>query len=185
MFNFCEPQVCGQTVLPERLLIKRQKLVKNAKVKKFNCDIFGNFQKICSVLFWPQGGVLTILVSTVIWTGKLICHQCVKKIHMCGAENLAFFLAKNLIFSLIDPAAVAQFHATKKNNWKRYLSTLSSRFVKISPAALLQLQSRDWVEKWGKKRDTQFVFQLNWITTWFMTWQPSQMTSFEFFKPRK
>ena len=44
MANFCEPEVCGQTVLPDKPLLIGQKLMKNAKVEKFKCGIFSNFQ---------------------------------------------------------------------------------------------------------------------------------------------
>ena len=37
-------QACSQTVLPERSILIGQKLVKNAKIEKFKCDILGDFQ---------------------------------------------------------------------------------------------------------------------------------------------
>ena len=39
---------CGQTVLPDRSLLTRQKLVENAKIDKFKCDTASNFQTMCS-----------------------------------------------------------------------------------------------------------------------------------------
>ena len=41
---FWKPKACGQTVLPDRLLLKGQKLVENAKIEKFECDIFVGFE---------------------------------------------------------------------------------------------------------------------------------------------
>ena len=36
---FDKPETCGQTVLPDRSLLKVQKFVENAKIEKFKCDI--------------------------------------------------------------------------------------------------------------------------------------------------
>ena len=47
MFHFGEfwkRKACGQTVLPDRSVLIGQKLVENAKIKKFKCDILSNFQ---------------------------------------------------------------------------------------------------------------------------------------------
>ena len=41
---FDKPEACGQTVLPDRSLFIGQKLVENAKIKRFKCDILSNFQ---------------------------------------------------------------------------------------------------------------------------------------------
>ena len=46
--SFRKSEACGQTVLPDRSVLKGQKLVKNAKIKnKFKCDILSNFQTMC------------------------------------------------------------------------------------------------------------------------------------------
>ena len=51
MVNFCasfwKPEACGQTVLPDRSVLIGQKLVDNAKIHKFKCDILSNFQTVC------------------------------------------------------------------------------------------------------------------------------------------
>ena len=39
MASFSKPEACGQTVLPDRSVSIRQKLVGNAKIQKFKCDI--------------------------------------------------------------------------------------------------------------------------------------------------
>ena len=40
---------CDQTVLPDRSILKGQKLVKNAKIKKkFKWDTLSNFQTMCA-----------------------------------------------------------------------------------------------------------------------------------------
>ena len=39
-------EVCCQTVLPDSLVLKRQKLVKRAKIDLFKCDILSHFQTI-------------------------------------------------------------------------------------------------------------------------------------------
>ena len=36
-------EACGQTVLPDRSVLIGQKLVENAKMPKFKCDILSNF----------------------------------------------------------------------------------------------------------------------------------------------
>ena len=41
---FEKTEGCGQTVLPDRSLLIGQKLVKNAKIEKFKCDILGTFE---------------------------------------------------------------------------------------------------------------------------------------------
>ena len=43
MASFRKPKACGQTELPDRSVLKGQKLVENAKIEKFECDIFGWF----------------------------------------------------------------------------------------------------------------------------------------------
>ena len=44
--SFWKPEVCSQTVLLDRSVLKGQKLVENAKIQKFKCDIFSNFQTL-------------------------------------------------------------------------------------------------------------------------------------------
>ena len=46
-WNFRKPEAYGQTVLPDKSLWIWQKLVVNAKIQKFKCDILGNFQTLC------------------------------------------------------------------------------------------------------------------------------------------
>ena len=41
--EFLKTEACGQTVLPDRSVLVGQKLVENAKIQKFNCDILSNF----------------------------------------------------------------------------------------------------------------------------------------------
>ena len=45
---FLKPEACGQTVLPDMSVLIGQKLVENAKIKKFKCDILSNFQTMWS-----------------------------------------------------------------------------------------------------------------------------------------
>ena len=45
--SFWKPEACGQTVLPDRSVLIGQKLMENAKIKKFKCDILSNFQTMC------------------------------------------------------------------------------------------------------------------------------------------
>ena len=47
---FWKSEACGQTVLPDRSVLIGQKLVENAKIKKFKCDILSNFQTMWDFL---------------------------------------------------------------------------------------------------------------------------------------
>ena len=47
MFHFWKTEACSQTVLPDMSVLRGQKLVKNAKVQKFKCDILSYFQTMC------------------------------------------------------------------------------------------------------------------------------------------
>ena len=42
--EFWKPEAFGQIVLPDRSVFIGQKLVENAKIKKFKCDILSDFQ---------------------------------------------------------------------------------------------------------------------------------------------
>ena len=42
--SFWKPEACGQTVLLDRSILIGQKLVENAKIQNFKCDILSNFQ---------------------------------------------------------------------------------------------------------------------------------------------
>ena len=48
MANLWKSEACGQTVLPDRSVLIGQKLVEDAKIEKFKCDILGDFQTLCS-----------------------------------------------------------------------------------------------------------------------------------------
>ena len=45
--RFGKPEACGQTELPDRSISIGQKLVENAKIERFKCDILGDFQTLC------------------------------------------------------------------------------------------------------------------------------------------
>ena len=47
--SFWKPEACGQTVLPDRSILMGQKLVENAEIQKFKCDIFGWFSNTFSL----------------------------------------------------------------------------------------------------------------------------------------
>ena len=50
--EFWKPEACGQTVLPDRSVLLGQRLVKNAKIEKFKCDILGDFQTLCKMFIY-------------------------------------------------------------------------------------------------------------------------------------
>ena len=47
--SFWKPEACGQTVLPDMSVLIGQKLVENAKMQKFKCDILSNVQTMCAI----------------------------------------------------------------------------------------------------------------------------------------
>ena len=46
--SFWKREACSQTVLPDMSVLIGQKLVENAKIQKFKCDILSNFQTMCN-----------------------------------------------------------------------------------------------------------------------------------------
>ena len=44
--EFSKPEACGQTVLLDRSILFGQKLVENAKIEPFKCDILDNFMSL-------------------------------------------------------------------------------------------------------------------------------------------
>ena len=48
--SFWKPVACGQTVLPDRTILIRQKLVENAIIQRLKCDFFGDFQTLWTLL---------------------------------------------------------------------------------------------------------------------------------------
>ena len=60
--SFWKPEACGQTVLPDRSVLIGQKLVENAKIQKFKCDILDDFQTLwlpIVVACKGQDGIIT------------------------------------------------------------------------------------------------------------------------------
>ena len=53
--SFWKPEACGQTVLPDRSILIGQKLMENAKIEKFKCDILGDFSN--TVLLPPNSNM--------------------------------------------------------------------------------------------------------------------------------
>ena len=48
--SFWKREACGQIVLPDKSILIGQKLLKNAQIEKFKCDILSDFQTMCSRL---------------------------------------------------------------------------------------------------------------------------------------
>ena len=68
MASFWKPEACGQTVLPDRSVLIGQKMVENAKIQKFKCDILTNFQTICGLDFQLSFEFLCLnWFSSAIW----------------------------------------------------------------------------------------------------------------------
>ena len=46
-----QPEACGHTVIPDKSILKRQKVTENAKIHKLINDIFWNFQRMWNETF--------------------------------------------------------------------------------------------------------------------------------------
>ena len=53
-------------MIPDNSISKRQKIVKNAKLKQLKCDILGNFQTLCDVTVFENNSKLSLL-SWLSW----------------------------------------------------------------------------------------------------------------------
>ena len=54
MASFWKTEACGQAVLPDRSILKGQKMVENAKIEKLKCDILSDFQTKWNVSFFES-----------------------------------------------------------------------------------------------------------------------------------
>ena len=84
--SFWKPEACGQTVLPDRSVLIGQKLVENAKIQKFKCDILGDFQTLC----------LSSCSSV-----KFETKTCIFSLSSISASSFDFF-----VLSVDDPSAL-------------------------------------------------------------------------------
>ena len=55
LVSLWKPEICGQTVLPDRSISIGQKLVENAKIENLKCDILGDFQTLCAFTYCYAG----------------------------------------------------------------------------------------------------------------------------------
>ena len=107
---FLKIEACCQTVLPDRSVLIGQKLVENAKIQKFKCDIFSNFQtmwspsRCISNLYiiisknWLDGVYETIF--PIFWGPKIMLKLGTQKWY----QNLIKWPNKNLSASLTSEA---------------------------------------------------------------------------------
>ena len=65
---FWKPEACGQTVLPDMSILIGQKLVENARIKKFKCDILSNFQTmwVSKIVYFKENSNLKV----VMWENR-------------------------------------------------------------------------------------------------------------------
>ena len=68
--SFGQPKACGQTELPDRSCLIGQKLLENAKIEKFKCDILGDFQ----TLLKQQRSLDIFFVIRSCNFYRLLCH---------------------------------------------------------------------------------------------------------------
>ena len=65
--SFWKSEAFGQTVLPDKSVLIGQKLVENAKIHKFKCDILSIFQtfiKLWPRYFGPTSGSNDVFMNT-------------------------------------------------------------------------------------------------------------------------
>ena len=60
--GFQKPELCSQTVLPDKSVLIGQQLMEKDKIQKFKCDILGDFQTVCECV-----------LKELFWTG-VVCY---------------------------------------------------------------------------------------------------------------
>ena len=130
MASFWKPEACGQTVLPDRLILIGQKL---AKMPKFKCDILSNFQtmwhnsldfsvdKMMPTRLWITKNII-LKIGFELWTWdnrwRIVIlnhwHKCCLLIFANKKVNLIFW--GGMIFDLFEMSY--EFEFSKNFGWK-------------------------------------------------------------------
>ena len=105
MASFWKPEACGQILLLDRSILVGQKLVENAKIQKFKCDIFGwfsntvvmffsNFSLFCNFFFEKLVKVEFLINSKDFQTLKLksclTCNIVELPLENCRSESVFY-----------------------------------------------------------------------------------------------
>ena len=123
-------------MLPDRSLLIWQKLVENAKIQKFKCDILGDFLTLCSV------EKLALLLSNVVLVIVLPMYS--------GERN---HLDLWVVISQMSTIGVGQ--------WQMHLSTSSSAQGYLLPNRDQMLFTPNWHEKWHLSHNIKILIQWN------------------------
>ena len=92
--TFWKPQACGQTVLPDRSILIRQKLMENDKIEKFKWDILGNFQTLCL----GQKSVALQAMQWWAWKPKAVIFKGCHKAKQFTLSDANHFECKHYLF---------------------------------------------------------------------------------------
>ena len=139
--SFWKPEACGQTVLPDRSVLKRQKIVENAKIQKFKYDILSNFQTMCTL--WG------------IFFNSVEFLEC-KRIKL--GTLLGSFLQHIPIPVTILDGTTYPSHP-RESNLENDIDTLllhpSAKFSQLLLAFLFEKmkKKKTWIEEWKKKEE--------------------------------
>ena len=106
--SFWKPEACGQTVLPDRSVLKGQKVVENVKIVKFKCDILSNFQTL--VLLKVVGSNYDHVMANILL--KKLKMRCQQKSPWKSEEKSSFVWINSLTFD-----AVEKLSSEKKTTW--------------------------------------------------------------------
>ena len=99
---------CGQSVLPDRSLLKRTKIGENANIQKFKCDILSNFQSenVWKVIF-KQKSFIFIVVEIILDNEKIPI--------VCRSPGL-WCCKLNCCFISLYECKLAVFHGPKNHD---------------------------------------------------------------------
>ena len=89
--GFWKSEACGQTVLPDRSILIGQKLVENAKIQNFKCDILSDFQTMCYCVLWSWGVPEKLFALIVGSTVDARTHAGLTALHLaseCGHTSV-------------------------------------------------------------------------------------------------
>ena len=113
---FQNPEAYVQTVLPDRSLLKGQKLLENAKIEKLKCDIFRHFPSHFEFQFLNKK-----------WTFGTVCKKAMQTIKHCfwGIDSAQCCINKT--------CSGAQ---CTKITQKCLISNFTPKIVKIDPCLL-------------------------------------------------
>ena len=134
--SFWNPEVCGQTVLPDRSFSIGQKLVENAKKSKRRHfeEFWGNLgQKICSKK--NKSGIIWCIGKLCVERMKVILlhwQNLGKSIHLVGwlceskrrRENWGFVVSRINLWQWMQYSIWMVFNATISAKWRKLASSI-------------------------------------------------------------